>query len=365
MKKTPFHSDHVALGAKMMEFAGYDMPISYTGIKEEHHAVRDAAGLFDVSHMGEFYLKGSGAEALIQKISSNDVSVLKSGDAQYSCMPNKEGGIIDDLLIYKLSDEEFMLVVNAANIKKDWDWIYSHKNDDVQMEDWSDKICLLALQGPKAEKILQKLTETNLSEIGYYTFKVGAVSGVENVIIAATGYTGERGFELYADAATGASLWAALMEAGKDEHIAPAGLASRDTLRLEMAYALYGNDIDDTTSPLEAGLSWLTKLDTEFTAVAFLRKQKVDKPKRRLIGFQMVDRGIPRKDYDVVNAEGENIGHVTSGTFSPSLEAGIGMAYVKRAYMKSGTEIFIQVRSRTLKAEVTKTPFYKNGSLKK
>jgi len=365
MKKTSFHAEHLALEAKMAEFAGYDMPISYSGIKEEHHAVRENAGLFDVSHMGEFYLKGEGAEAMIQKLSSNDVSILKSGDAQYSCMPNEKGGIVDDLLIYKIADDEFMLVVNAANMKKDWDWISKFKTDNVQMDDWSDKICLLALQGPKAEAILQSLTETKLDEIGYYTFQVGDVAGVENVIIAATGYTGERGFELYADAEKGKALWPALMKAGEAHGLVPAGLASRDTLRLEMGYALYGNDINDDTSPLEAGLAWLTKLDTEFTAVDILRKQKEEKPQVRLVGFEIKDRGIPRKDYEVVNAEGEKIGHVTSGTYSPSLEKGIGLAYVKRAYMKTGTEIFIQVRNRTLAAQVCRPPFYKNGSLKK
>lgn len=366
MQNTPLTSTHEALGAKMMGFAGYNMPVVYTNIIEEHEAVRNDVGLFDVSHMGEFILKGKHAMDLIQKVTSNDVEKLEIGDAQYSCLPNHDGGIVDDLLVYRLPEDRcsegeraYMLVVNAGNIKKDWDWIAQHNDLDVEMTDISDRTGLLALQGPKAIEVLQQLTDTDVSEIEFYHFTKGTVAGVDNVIISATGYTGSGGFELYASADDIKVIWDAIMEKGKTSNIQACGLGSRDTLRLEKGYCLYGNDIDDTTSPLEAGLGWITKLKVEadFNSKAFFIQQKADGLENRLIGFKINDRRVPRHDYQIQNEEGEVIGKVTSGTQSPSLGYPIGMGYVKNDYRKSGTKIMINTGRKLLEAEVVKLPF--------
>lgn len=359
MKKTALFDKHVALGAKMVPFAGYDMPVQYTGVKDEHLAVRNAIGMFDVSHMGEFFLKGPEAVELLQKITTNDVSKLKAGKVQYTCMPNGKGGIVDDLLIYCISKTVFMLVVNASNIEKDWKWINKHNTFDVALTNNSEKLSLLAIQGPKTVEALQSLTDVNLSEMGYYSFLIGKFAGVENVVISATGYTGSGGFEIYADNADAEKIWDTVMKTCADFGIKPAGLAARDTLRLEMGFCLYGNDIDDTTSPIEAGLGWITKFTKDFIDKDVFEKQKEEGTERRLIGFEMVDRGIPRKDYAILDADGNNIGIVTSGTQSPSLDKAIGMGYVKTEFKAPGTEIFIEVRKKPLKAEIKSTPFYK------
>ncbi len=360
MKSTPFTHKHIALGAKMAEFAGYNMPISYTGINDEHAAVRNSAGVFDVSHMGEFVVKGEGALDLIQRVTTNDASKLSNGKAQYSCLPNASGGIVDDLLVYCLEENKsYMLVVNASNIEKDWSWIQQFNTSDVEMHNISDKTCLLAIQGPNATKILQSLTEVDILNLKYYTFVKGKFAGVENVLISATGYTGAGGVEIYFEDSNGAAdtIWDAIFEAGKQNGIKPVGLGARDTLRLEKAFCLYGNDIDDNTSPLEAGLGWITKFTKEFTNRTMFEKQKADGIKRKLVGFEMIDRGIPRHDYIIKDAAGNEIGKVTSGTQSPSLQKAIGLGYVATEFSPFETEIFIDIRNQLVKAKVVKVPF--------
>lgn len=343
----------------MVEFAGYQMPVSYAGIKEEHACVRQGVGAFDVSHMGEFILKGEGALDLIQRVTSNDASTLEKGQAQYSCLPNDKGGIVDDLLVYHLDDDNYMLVVNASNIEKDWDWISKFNTEGVEMHNISEDTTLLAIQGPKAVEALQPLTDVDLAAIPYYRFVRGAFGGANNVIISATGYTGAGGFELYFRNEHAESIWKAIFEAGAPLDIQPIGLGARDTLRLEMGYCLYGNDIDDTTSPLEAGLGWITKLkkSTAFVGQDLAIAKKEAGLERRLVGFKMSERGIPRKDYRILNTEGEAIGVVTSGTQSPTLNEAIGLGYVAWDYRKSGTEILIEIRKKTIPAQVTKLPF--------
>ena len=360
MKNTPFTEKHLALGAKMAEFAGFNMPISYTGINDEHQTVRKTAGVFDVSHMGEFILKGENALALIQKLTSNDAAKLTAGKAQYSCLPNNEGGIVDDLLVYCLEENQsYMLVVNAGNIDKDWNWIVAHNDQGVEMHNISAKTCLLAIQGPKANQILQPLTEIDILNLKYYTFAKGTFAGVENVLISATGYTGAGGVEIYFEDTNGAAdiIWNAIFNIGTPQGIKPIGLGARDTLRLEMGFCLYGNDIDDTTSPLEAGLGWITKFTKKFTSSDLFESQKAAGVTRKLVGFEMVDKGIARHDYLIVDASGNNIGKVTSGTQSPSLSKAIGMGYVEQSFAGIGTEIFISIRNTPVKARVVKMPF--------
>lgn len=361
MKTTPFTEKHIALGAKMHEFAGYNMPIEYSGIIDEHLTVCNAVGVFDVSHMGEFWVKGPQALSFLQKVTSNNVAVLTPGKIQYTCFPNDKGGIVDDLLVYQYEPEKYMLVVNAANIEKDWDWCVSHNTEGAELENASDHMAQLAVQGPKAILALQKLTDIDLASIPYYTFKVGKFAGEENVIISNTGYTGAGGFELYFYPNVADIIWKAVFEAGEEFDIKPIGLGARDTLRLEMGFCLYGNDLDDTTSPIEAGLGWITKFieSKEFINRPMLEKQKAEGVTRKLVGFEMVDRGIPRHGYELVNSDGEKIGIVTSGTMSPTRKIGIGMGYVKPEYSKAGTEICIDVRGRKLKAVVVKPPFRK------
>ena len=361
MKTTPFTEKHIALGAKMHEFAGYNMPIEYSGIIDEHLTVCQGVGVFDVSHMGEFWVKGPKALAFLQKVTSNNVAVLTPGKIQYTCFPNDKGGIVDDLLVYQYEPEKYMLVVNAANIEKDWDWCVSHNTEGAELENASDHMAQLAVQGPKAILALQKLTDIDLSSIPYYTFKVGKFAGEENVIISNTGYTGAGGFELYFYPNVADTIWKAVFEAGEEFDIKPIGLGARDTLRLEMGFCLYGNDLDDTTSPIEAGLGWITKFieGKEFINRPMLEKRKAEGVTRKLVGFEMVDRGIPRHGYELVNSDGEKIGIVTSGTMSPTRKIGIGMGYVKPEYGKAGTEICIDMRGRKLKAVVVKPPFRK------
>lgn len=362
MKNTPFTSKHIALGAKMAPFAGYNMPISYTGINDEHSTVRNNAGVFDVSHMGEFIVKGEHALDLIQRVTTNDASKLTNGKAQYSCLTNNEGGIVDDLIIYCLEQNKvYMIVVNASNIEKDWNWITSHNTNNAEMHNISDKTCLLAIQGPNATKILQPLTDADILNLKYYTFVKGHFAGVDNVVISATGYTGAGGVEIYFEDKDGAAdkIWDAIFEAGRPQGLKPIGLGARDTLRLEMGYCLYGNDIDDTTSPLESGLGWITKLgkETAFTAKDILEKQKAEGIKRKLVGFEMIDRGIPRHDYVIKDAAGTAIGKVTSGTQAPSLGKAIGLGYVTIENAALDTEIFIDIRNTPVKAKVVKFPF--------
>ena len=361
MKTTPFIEKHIALGAKMHEFAGYNMPIEYSGIIDEHLTVCQGVGVFDVSHMGEFWVKGPKALTFLQKVTSNNVAVLTPGKIQYTCFPNDKGGIVDDLLVYQYEPEKYMLVVNAANIEKDWDWCVSHNTEGAELENASDHMAQLAVQGPKAILALQKLTDIDLSSIPYYTFKVGKFAGEENVIISNTGYTGAGGFELYFYPNVADTIWKAVFEAGEEFDIKPIGLGARDTLRLEMGFCLYGNDLDNTTSPIEAGLGWITKFieGKEFINRPMLEKQKAEGVTRKLVGFEMVDRGIPRHGYELVNSDGEKIGIVTSGTMSPTRKIGIGMGYVKPEYGKAGTEICIDMRGRKLKAVVVKPPFRK------
>jgi len=371
MKTTPFTQKHIALGAKMAEFAGYNMPISYTGINEEHHAVRNNAGVFDVSHMGEFILKGEHALDLIQRVTSNDASKLTAGKVQYSCLTNNDGGIIDDLLVYCIEENNpaagragvYMLVVNAGNIDKDWNWISKHNTQNAEMHNISAKTGLLAVQGPNAAKILQPLTDMDILNLKYYTFTKGKFAGVDNVLISATGYTGAGGVEIYFEDKDGApeKIWNAIFEAGKTAGIKPIGLGARDTLRLEVGFCLYGNDIDDTTSPIEAGLGWITKFTKDFTNRAALEKQKTEGVEKKLIGFEMIDKGIPRHHYKIKSQDGTELGYVTSGTQSPSLGKAIGMGYVKKEFAAIGSEIFIEVRDRLLKAVVVKLPFYQQG----
>jgi aminomethyltransferase len=360
MKSTPFTSKHIALGAKMAEFAGYNMPISYTGINDEHQAVRKNAGIFDVSHMGEFILKGPLALDLIQRVTTNDASKLTNGKAQYSCMTNENGGIVDDLLVYCVEENKvYMLVVNASNIEKDWDWVVKHNNQGVEMHNISDRTCLLAIQGPKATQLLQPLTAMDILNLPYYSFVKGVFAGVDNVLVSATGYTGAGGVEIYFDnVGNNASIiWDAIMEAGKSYGLQPIGLGARDTLRLEMGYCLYGNDIDDFTTPIEAGLGWITKFNKSFNASEYLQKQKQNKPEKQLVGFEMVDKGIPRHHYKIRDIEGNLIGNVTSGTQAPSLNKGIGMGYVLREFAMLESIVYIEVRDRLLKAKVVKFPF--------
>ena len=361
MKTTPFTGKHIALGAKMHEFAGYNMPIEYSGIIDEHLTVCQGVGVFDVSHMGEFWVKGPHALDFIQRVTSNNAAVLTPGKVQYTCFPNETGGIVDDLLVYDYGQEKYLLVVNAANIEKDWNWCASHNTIGAELENASDRMGQLAVQGPKALPTLQKLTSLDLSEIPYYHFRVGDFAGVPQVIISNTGYTGAGGFELYFYPEDADRIWNAIFEAGAEFGIKPVGLGARDTLRLEMGFCLYGNDIDDTTSPIEAGLGWITKFveGKEFTNRAALEKQKAEGVSRKLVGFEMIDRGIPRHGYKLVDAEGTEIGHVTSGTMSPIRKIGIGLGYVQIAFSKPGTEIYLDNRGRKLKAQVVKPPFRK------
>lgn len=359
MKHIPLRHIHEALGAKMVDFAGFYMPVQYEGVNLEHETVRNGIGVFDVSHMGEFLLTGENALALIQKVCSNDASVIETGKAQYSCLPNENGGIVDDLIIYRMKENQYLLVVNASNIDKDWEWISKHNNMGVEMRNLSDDYSLLAIQGPKAVEAMQSLTSVKLSEIPYYSFKVGDFAGIENVIISATGYTGSGGFEIYCKNEEVEQIWNKVFEAGKDFGIKPIGLAARDTLRLEMGFCLYGNDIDDTTSPLEAGLGWITKFTKDFVNSENLKKQKEEGVKRKLVGFELLERGVPRHDYEITDADGNIIGKVTSGTMAPSLGKGIGLGYVTTENSKVDTEIFIKIRNNNVKAKVLKLPFYK------
>jgi aminomethyltransferase len=362
LKNTALTQKHISLGAKMVPFAGYNMPVSYAGLIEEHNTVRNAVGVFDVSHMGEFYLKGPGALDLIQRVTSNDASKLTDGKVQYSCLPNDKGGIVDDLLVYRYRQDEYYLVVNASNIEKDWNWIAKHNTEGVQMENISDGMSLLAVQGPKAKDTLQKLTEVDLGKMEYYSFTIGKFAGVDDVIISNTGYTGAGGFEIYFENEYADKIWDAIFEAGKEFGIKPVGLGARDTLRLEMGFCLYGNDIDDTTSPIEAGLGWITKFTKEFTNSKALLEQKEKGVSRKLVGFEMIDRGIPRHDYPIVDASGKQLGKVTSGTQSPTLNKAIGMGYVPTELSKPGTEIFVSIRDKQIKARVVKLPFLQKAS---
>jgi aminomethyltransferase len=350
---------HTKLGAKMVPFAGYLMPVSYSGLNDEHATVRSAVGVFDVSHMGEFILKGENALDLIQRVTSNDAAVLQNDKIQYSCLPNDKGGIVDDLLVYRLDEKTYMLVVNASNIEKDWNWIQKFNTKNVEMHNISDKTSLLAVQGPKAILTLQKLTDVNLSEIPYYTFKKGKFAGIDNVVISNTGYTGAGGFELYFENEVAQKVWDAVFQAGAEYGIKPIGLGARDTLRLEMGFCLYGNDIDDTTSPIEAGLGWITKFNKDFTNKAAIAEQKEKGVAKKLVGFEMIERGIPRHDYEIADASGKVIGKVTSGTQSPTLNKAIGLGYVPTALSKVDSEIFIIIRDKPIKAKVVKIPFYK------
>ncbi|PRZ27780.1 glycine cleavage system aminomethyltransferase GcvT [Flavobacterium granuli] len=359
MKNTALTHIHESLGAKMLPFAGYNMPISYEGVNAEHETVRNAVGVFDVSHMGEFLISGPNALALIQKVCSNDASTLAIGRAQYSCLPNNDGGIVDDLIIYKMKDEEYLLVVNASNIDKDWEWISAHNDLGVDMKNLSDDYSLLAIQGPKAVESMQALSSIDLASIPYYHFEVADFAGIDNVIISATGYTGSGGFEIYCKNDEVEQIWNKVFEAGAAYGIKPIGLAARDTLRLEMGFCLYGNDISDTTSPLEAGLGWITKFTKEFTNSENLKKQKEAGVSRKLIAFEMQERAVPRHDYEIVDATGAVIGIVTSGTMSPSMGKGIGLGYVTVANSAVDSDIFIRIRKNDVAAKVVKLPFYK------
>lgn len=362
MKHTPLVKKHEALGAKMVDFAGFYMPVSYAGINEEHAAVRDNVGVFDVSHMGEFLIEGEHALDLVQRATSNDASKLVDNQAQYSCMPNATGGIVDDLLVYRINANKYLLVVNASNIEKDWNWISAQNMQGVKMTNVSDDYCLLAVQGPNATKALQSLTAVDLSQIAYYHFRIGTFAGVDDVIISATGYTGAGGFEIYGPSSKADIIWDAIFEAGKALDIKPIGLGARDTLRLEMGFCLYGNDIDDTTNPLEAGLGWITKLGKEnFTAKSIIQQVKEQGVKRKLVAFEMIERGIPRHDYEIVDAAGTTIGKVTSGTQSPSLAKAIGMGYVSTSSAAEGNSIFVKIRDKSIEAKIVKLPFYKTS----
>lgn len=357
MKNTALIDIHIREGAKMVPFAGYNMPVQYAGINAEHETVRKAVGVFDVSHMGEFILKGDKALDLIQQVTSNDASKLYDGKVQYSCLPNEQGGIVDDLLVYRIDEKTYMLVVNASNIEKDWNWISKYNTYGVEMKDISDRTSLLAIQGPKATEALQSLTDIDLGSMEYYTFKKGKFAGVDNVLVSATGYTGAGGFEIYFDNEHAEEIWSAVFKAGEPFGIKPIGLGARDTLRLEMGFCLYGNDIDDTTSPLEAGLGWITKFSKPFTNSESLQHQKQHGIGKKLVGFEMIERGIPRHDYEIVDADGNVIGRVTSGTQSPSLQKAIGLGYVNQAFSKEGSEIFVKIRDNKVKAKVVKLPF--------
>lgn len=357
MKNTALTQLHISLGAKMVPFAGYNMPVSYSGLNEEHLTVRNGVGVFDVSHMGEFRLKGEKALDLIQLVTTNDASKLTDGKVQYSCLPNDKGGIVDDLLVYRYKADEYYLVVNASNIEKDWNWIKKHNSFGVEMVDMSEGMSLLAVQGPKAITTLQKLTSVDLSKMEYYSFTIDTMAGIKDVIISNTGYTGAGGFEIYVANADAEKMWNAVFEAGKEFGIKPIGLGARDTLRLEMGFCLYGNDIDDTTSPIEAGLGWITKFTKDFVNRAQIEGHKTNGVSKKLVGFEMIERGIPRHDYQIADANGNIIGKVTSGTQSPSLNKAIGLGYVKTEFAKADTEIFIIIRDKPVKAKVTKIPF--------
>lgn len=361
MKDIALKAKHIELGAKMVPFAGYNMPLQYSGLSDEHHTVRNAVGVFDVSHMGEFFVEGVGAKELVQRLTSNDVNTLYDGRVQYSCMPNGQGGIVDDLLVYRISEEKYMLVVNASNMDKDWAWVNKHNSNGVKITNESDDYSLLAVQGPKAVEAMQGLTAMNIADMKYYHFEIGTFAGVDNVIVSTTGYTGAGGFEIYFKNEDAETIFDAVMKAGEPFGMKPAGLGARDTLRLEMGFCLYGNDIDDNTSPIEAGLGWITKFvdGNDFIDRSRLEEQKANGVNRKLVAFEMIDRGIPRQHYQIVDAEGNEIGEVTSGTMSPSLSKAIGMGYVKVPHHKLGSEIFIAVRNKQLKAEVVKLPFYK------
>lgn len=359
MKDTALTQKHIALGAKMVPFAGYNMPVQYSGINDEHITVRESVGVFDVSHMGEFILKGESALDLIQRITSNDASKLIDGKVQYSYFPNDSGGVVDDILVYRIDEKTYMLVVNASNIEKGWNWISSHNDKNVEMHNISDNTTLLAIQGPEAAAVLQKLTQMNMGDMKYYTFEKGIFAGVENVLVSATGYTGAGGFEMFFENRHAENIWNAIFEAGEEFGIKPIGLGARDTLRLEMGFCLYGNDIDDTTSPIEAGLGWITKFTKDFVNSEELLAQKNNGVSKKLIGFEMIDRGIPRHDYEIKDADGNVIGRVTSGTMSPSLKIAIGMGYVQSSFSATDSEIFIDIRSKSVKSKVVKLPFYK------
>jgi len=359
MKNTALTAIHEALGAKMVPFAGYNMPVSYEGVNAEHETVRKGVGVFDVSHMGEFLISGEKALDFLQYICSNDISKIGVGGAQYNCLPNEDGGIVDDLIVYRIKENEYLAVVNASNIEKDWAWFNKHNTHDVVLRNISEDFSLLAIQGPKAAEAMQSLTDTDLSTIKFYTFQVGPFAGAENVIISATGYTGSGGFEIYCHNKDAEMIWNKVFEAGADWGIKPIGLAARDTLRLEMGYCLYGNDIDDTTSPLEAGLGWVTKFTKEFVNSKALKAQKEAGVTKKLVGFVLDERGIPRQGYDIVDDQGTNIGHVTSGTMGPSVEKGIGLGYVETAYAKVDSKINIQIRKKAVPATVVRPPFYK------
>lgn len=359
MKNTALTDVHLSLGAKMVPFAGYNMPVQYAGINVEHEAVRKSVGVFDVSHMGEFIIKGEKALDLIQKVSSNDASKLFDGKIQYTYLPNETGGVVDDLLVYRIDAKTYMLVVNASNVEKDWNWISKFNTEGAEMIDISDKTSLLAVQGPKAVRVLQKLTEIDLSSMDYYTFAKGVFAGVDNVLISSTGYTGAGGFEIYFENSSARDIWNAVFEAGKEFDIKPIGLGARDTLRLEMGFCLYGNDIDESTSPLEAGLGWVTKFTKDFVNAENLKKEKERGPENKLVGFEMIDRGIARHDYEIQDEEGNTIGRVTSGTQSPSLNKSIGLGYLKKEFSKEGSIIYINIRNKALKAITVKPPFIK------
>ncbi|MDA8714806.1 glycine cleavage system aminomethyltransferase GcvT [Flavobacteriales bacterium] len=359
MKRTALSQKHIDLGAKMVEFAGYAMPVQYSGVNEEHEIVRNGVGVFDVSHMGEFMLRGTGALDLIQKISSNDAEKLFDGKAQYACIPNETGGIIDDFLTYRISKDEYLLVVNASNIEKDWNWLVKNNTFDCEMENISDQTSLLAVQGPKAAEAIQDLTDIDLDLMPYYTHQTCTFAGIENVLVSTTGYTGSGGFEIYFPNESANQIWEAIFNSGKNCGIKPIGLAARDTLRLEMGFCLYGNDIDDNTSPLEAGLGWVTKFTKQFTNANNLLAEKENGIKNRLVGFELLDRGIPRHGYAIIDVNGKEIGKVTSGTMGPSVQKAIGLGYVPHSLSAIGTEILIQVRNKQLKAKVVKLPFYK------
>lgn len=359
MQNTALTQKHISLGAKMVPFAGYNMPVSYSGLNDEHATVRNAVGVFDVSHMGEFILKGDKALDLIQRVTSNDASVLTDGKAQYSCLPNNDGGIVDDLLVYRIDEKTYMLVVNASNIDKDWNWISKHNTEGVDMKNISEETSLLAIQGPSAMATLQKLTDVKLDDIPYYSFAKGKFNGIDNVVISNTGYTGAGGFELYFKNEDAEKIWDAIFAAGAEFGIKPIGLGARDTLRLEMGFCLYGNDINDTTSPIEAGLGWITKFTKDFTNHAAIEKHKTEGVSKKLVGFEMIDRGIPRHDYEIADTNGTIIGTVTSGTQSPTLNKAIGMGYVNKDFAKADTEIFIVIRDKAIKAKVCKIPFLK------
>ena len=359
MKEIALKKIHEALGAKMIPFAGYNMPVQYEGINIEHETVRNGVGVFDVSHMGEFLIEGKNALALIQKVTSNDASKLEIDDAQYSCMPNDQGGIVDDLIVYRVKEYTYLLVVNASNIEKDWNWISTHNDVNAEIKNISEAYSLLAIQGPKAVEAMQSITSIDLAGIPFYKFKVGDFAGIENVIISATGYTGSGGFEIYCKNEEAEQIWNKVFEAGANYGIKPIGLAARDTLRLEMGYCLYGNDINDTTSPIEAGLGWITKFSKEFTNSENLLIQKEEGVSRRLKAFELDVKGIPRHDYEIIDENGNKIGIVTSGTMSPSLKKGIGMGYVNKGHTKLGTKIFIQIRNKAVPATIVKLPFYK------